>query len=217
MVIDPGSQINLITTDLVKKLRLRSRVSPLVVSGVARVLPCVSGSLPLFAVSQEVRNKFASIELADPQFYTPGKVDLLMGAVVYGEILNDPVLFLKGQPKAIHTSLGWTSPYLHEELKRFRETEEVTVSNPPNPEDVFCEDHFIITCTRDLQDFEMEAVKGAGNMGRGKDIANIVEVEKKASQTDETANVEEEPKPEDEEQGENWRPPVVPKNTPSYL
>ncbi|CAH1400773.1 unnamed protein product [Nezara viridula] len=64
-----------------------------------------------------------------------------------------------------------------------------------------------------IQD-EMEAVKGAGNMGRGKDIANIVEAEKKAAQTDETANVEEEPKPEDEEeQGENWRPPVVPKNT----
>ncbi|CAH1394418.1 unnamed protein product [Nezara viridula] len=51
-------------------------------------------------------------------------------------------------------------------------------------------------------------------MGRGKDIANIVEAEKKAAQKDKTANVEEEPKPDNEEQSENWRPPVVPKNTP---
>lgn len=64
-----------------------------------------------------------------------------------------------------------------------------------------------------IQD-EMEAVKGAGNMGRGKDIANIVEAEKKAAQSEEAENAEEEPKPEEEEeQGENWRPPVVPKNT----
>ncbi|CAH1393888.1 unnamed protein product [Nezara viridula] len=33
MVVDPGSQTNLITTDLMKKLCLRSRISPLVVSG----------------------------------------------------------------------------------------------------------------------------------------------------------------------------------------
>ncbi|XP_014276967.1 microtubule-associated protein futsch [Halyomorpha halys] len=63
-----------------------------------------------------------------------------------------------------------------------------------------------------IQD-EMEAVKGAGNMGRGKDIANIIEAEKKDALTEENDNVEGEPKVEDEEQGENWRPPVVPKNT----
>ncbi|CAH1394184.1 unnamed protein product [Nezara viridula] len=60
---------------------------------------------------------------------------------------------------------------------------------------------------------EMESVKGAGNMGREKGISNIVEAERKADQTYETANIEEEPKPEDEKQSENWRPPVVPKNT----
>ena len=40
----------------------------------------------------------------------------------------------------------------------------------------------------------MEAVKGAGNMGRGKDIANIVEAEKKAALTEEGTNVEEDVK-----------------------
>ncbi|CAH1388731.1 unnamed protein product [Nezara viridula] len=149
-------------------------------------------------------------------------------------------------------------PFLTGGIKAIWESKEVTVSIPPNPEDALCEDHFINTCTRDLQGRfvisfpfrsdqpiafdstrkialhrfrnlenrfrrdpeyktayaaimdEMEAVKGASNMGRGKDIANIVEAEKKTAQIDETANVEEEPKSEDEEQGENWRAPVVP-------
>ncbi|CAH1394183.1 unnamed protein product [Nezara viridula] len=65
-----------------KKLPLRFRASPLVVSGVARVLPCISGILPSFSVSQEVRNEFASVELGDPQFHTPAKFDLLLGAEI---------------------------------------------------------------------------------------------------------------------------------------
>ncbi|CAH1394408.1 unnamed protein product [Nezara viridula] len=71
-----------------------------------------------------------------------------------------PLVMSGGQPEAIHTSLGWvlfgetlsesqspitsvrtlftlTSPSLQEELKRFWETEEVTVSILPNPEDAF--------------------------------------------------------------------------------
>nr|CAD7428711.1 unnamed protein product [Timema monikensis] len=66
-----------------------------------------------------------------------------------------------------------------------------------------------------IQD-ELEAVKGAGNQGRGKDIANIVNAEKdelasgeKEKEGQEESKVEEEE--EDEEEAPGYIPPVKPK------
>ncbi|XP_073993027.1 uncharacterized protein isoform X3 [Rhodnius prolixus] len=65
-----------------------------------------------------------------------------------------------------------------------------------------------------IQD-EMEAVKGAGNQGRGKDIANIVQAEREEAAKAENGEIA--PRREEEmcENGDNWRPPVVPKSVRS--
>ena len=50
----------------------------------------------------------SDLELADPEFRTPARIDLLLGAEVFASILRDgrrtgP----RGTPSAINTCLGW--------------------------------------------------------------------------------------------------------------
>ena len=72
------------------------------------MLPRLTNSIPPAPVHPHHWHHLDNLELADPTFATPGPVDILLGADVYGHLLQDEVR--KGRndaPVAQRTSLGW--------------------------------------------------------------------------------------------------------------
>lgn len=199
LIVDPGSQINFITNSLADRLGLRRKRCQVPVCGVgeamlpvaqvevqsvltplfsskpnyeisAMVTSRIVSSSPSAPISENIYNHFSSLALADPGFHKPGRVDLLLGADLYAEILSNPPALIKGHPSAILTSLGWilfgkveatthsiiatslfTSTLLHNELRKFWETEEVDNQIPENPEYKYCEEHFLQNIEQDTQ------------------------------------------------------------------
>lgn len=46
--------------------------------------------------------------LADPEYNTPNKIDILLGAEVYGKIIKEGLIKCpSGSPVAQNTALGW--------------------------------------------------------------------------------------------------------------
>ena len=75
----------------------------------AYVLKKVTKDLPLHPIPIALKwDHLSDLELADPEFRTPARIDLLLGAEVFARILLDgrrtgP----RGTPSAISTYLGW--------------------------------------------------------------------------------------------------------------
>ena len=75
----------------------------------AYVLKKVTKDLPLHPIPLALKwDHLSDLELADPEFRTPARIDLLLGAEVFTSIVCDgrrtgP----RGTPSAINTCLGW--------------------------------------------------------------------------------------------------------------
>lgn len=72
----------------------------------AYVLKSITSILP----SKHITRNWAEVEaiqLADPTYCTPGKIDLLLGADVFSKIIEDGVLKMSDGIVAQKTSLGW--------------------------------------------------------------------------------------------------------------
>ena len=75
----------------------------------AYVLKKITRDLPLHPIPIALKwDHLSDLELADPEFRTPARIDLLLGAEVFASILRDgrrtgP----RGTPSAINTCLGW--------------------------------------------------------------------------------------------------------------
>ena len=75
----------------------------------ACMLKKVTRDLPLHPIPIAIKwDHLSHLELADPEFRTPARIDLLLGAEVFASILRDgrwtgP----RGTPSAINTCLGW--------------------------------------------------------------------------------------------------------------
>lgn len=70
------------------------------------VLPNICGKLPSVAVSPNLA--MDNVKLADPSWYTPGNVDLLLGADIFPNIITDGyVPGSEGRPAAMNTAFGW--------------------------------------------------------------------------------------------------------------
>ena len=73
------------------------------------MLKKVAKDLPLHPIPLALKwDHISHVELADPEFRTPARIDLLLGAEVFASILPDgrrtgP----RGKPSAINTCLGW--------------------------------------------------------------------------------------------------------------
>lgn len=142
------------------------------------VLPRLTSVLPSRQVQRHDWPHLKGLDLADPQFDQPAKVDAIFGADVYGYLLREgirrgPI----GTPSAQATALGWVlmgpAPSLNSEpaespvvsvnhaltaqvnldqsLQRFWELEEVKNEPILSPEDSLCESLFAATHTRNLQ------------------------------------------------------------------
>ncbi|KAH8318621.1 hypothetical protein KR059_002949, partial [Drosophila kikkawai] len=133
-LLDSGSQINAISERAIQKLSLKTTNSMLKINGIggkahtsssrvnveikskygnfasrleAMVMPHIVADQPTYPISTE-NWKIPNITLADPNFGSPGKIDLLIGAEHYFEIMLSENLHLhKGLPRLQNTKLGW--------------------------------------------------------------------------------------------------------------
>ncbi|XP_055590213.1 uncharacterized protein LOC129742346 [Uranotaenia lowii] len=199
VLLDSGSQVNFITDQLANTLRLEKRKVEVPIGGineiktVARhlikvhlqsrcsdfrteleclVIPKVTGPIPSTNIDVTDWHFPHGIQLADPNFFKPDKIDLLAGAALFfnilktGHLILDPCL-----PELRESHLGWlvtgtlTSESNYESIQyaqlasvesiensitRFWELEEVTTAPKTTAEEQQCEEHFIAIHTRDV-------------------------------------------------------------------
>ncbi|XP_075150824.1 uncharacterized protein LOC142224932 [Haematobia irritans] len=134
-ILDSGSQVNLITERLVARLGLPSRPTTMSISGIGRNRTKVqhrvnislqsrynnfSSRLEAFVLPQIITPQPAqfihidkwlipkNITLADPTFNRPGKIDILLGAEYYHQLLAIGQIQLGDNlPILQNTTLGW--------------------------------------------------------------------------------------------------------------
>ncbi|XP_024889769.1 uncharacterized protein LOC112466111 [Temnothorax curvispinosus] len=201
-LIDQGSEISLITERLVQRLRLprKHSIIPLIGIGAqkarqtrgvvtfkmkphfeseyecfidAHILPKLTTSLPSKLCDSSTWIHLIGLQYADPDFTIPGSIDIILGADIYGIILEEGII--KGAldtPIAQRTKLGWiisgpagnasnsflirsnhisTDKELYDLIQRFWEMERIPISENSSlsEEDQQCELHFQSTHTRD--------------------------------------------------------------------
>lgn len=135
------------------------------------VLPRICDDMPVSQISPADWSHLTNLKLADPQFNSPGAIDLLLGADIFPQILLDgQIKGFNGAPDAINTVFGYvlmgkivskqssslTSLFcnmddmttLNESLKRFWEIESVPQVTSNSPEDILCEKIFSDECSR---------------------------------------------------------------------
>ncbi|XP_061387580.1 uncharacterized protein LOC133322632 [Musca vetustissima] len=194
-LLDSCSELNFISEETAKRLKLKFRPFSQEISGIGEVRTAIKFSVETtiksrsssfewsscFAVTKSISSRQPgelmntsqwkipqNIELADPLFYKPQRIDVLLSAEVFFDLLLDGRISLgNGLPCLTNTVFGWivggSSPSrpnstsltcnltvsTHEEnideiLKRFWEVEEYSKSpNPYTEEEQACEDHFI--------------------------------------------------------------------------
>ena len=124
ILIDPGSEISLITNKLVTQHRLKKTRSTLTITGVgglstgpglhkvaftlqSRVsefslgisafsMDRITNSLPSFELQNQYWDHLQDPQLTDPEFLVLSDIDILLGANVYGELIQSEVR--KGGP-----------------------------------------------------------------------------------------------------------------------
>lgn len=191
-LLDCGSQSSYITTELCRKLNLEKFNTNLAVSGISDsltyakykcdiqveslvnaynfnlscfVLDKITSDVPHTKIDIEQINIPVDIKLADPDFFEPRTVDLLIGVDAFWNLLCVGQIKLgKNAPLLQNTRLGWivagiiNSPretsqcnlslnhslndLLQNQLKKFWEIEEIDVKNSWSLEEQACEDHF---------------------------------------------------------------------------
>lgn len=136
----------------------------------ALVVQSIGDNMPHERLPREKWSHLHGLQLADPSFEKPAKVNILFGADVFWQILeNEKIGGRHGQPLAIKTSLGWvvagenssSTPIkifhihasLDQSLTRFWEQESTEdVESPQTKEEDECEAHFATTHQRDPRD-----------------------------------------------------------------
>lgn len=135
-MLDPGSQSHFITEELAQKLQLSLKRESFAVNGIMRnameieratkihiesrhsgfkvdldclVLPCITEKLPQIKIDKKkLLDTPEDYRLADPSFDKPGKIDLLIGASQFWNILCvGQIKKARGHPTWQKTQLGW--------------------------------------------------------------------------------------------------------------
>lgn len=195
-LLDSGSQHSIITERLCNRLNITRIQSTIRVCGVGQmishsndsckinirsktcsfnthlqclVLPTITSSLPSIKFNCNYLQIPNDIKLADPTFNIPADIDILLGADMFWELLNDNKIKLKNGPILQDTKVGWiisgpiynmrytnsqvqcnTVSIIDSQLKKFWELEEITNrSNVISSEDEICEKIFTDTTVRD--------------------------------------------------------------------
>lgn len=89
-------------------LKIKSRVSNFEVSLECLVTPKVTGTIPSSKINIGNWNIPDGVVLADPEFHSPDKVDLLIGAELFFDILKPSKIILEDNlPQLRDTHFGW--------------------------------------------------------------------------------------------------------------
>lgn len=199
-LLDPGSQSNFITSELCNRLGLPKIKSNLIISGISqsvsnasfkttisfssrinnyqREIPClildeITANLPTVSFNLAILNIPQNIRLADPKCNVSGRIDILLGANIFWELLCIGQHSLgKDKPILQNTKLGWvlggtfnenntplkkslayisavTEGALDKQLEKFWELEECDNKyNKYSEDERFCEQHFSETTRR---------------------------------------------------------------------
>nr|CAH7746010.1 unnamed protein product [Callosobruchus chinensis] len=199
-LLDNGSQSSFITRDLCERLRLPREKVCYAVKGLNQrnscidhkckiklqalhgsyetdlhcfILDTITGSLPQFRVDPSALNIPKRFELADPSYFEPGAVSILIGADLYYEVLRVGMISLGHKGPVIHkTCFGWVvcGPMsrpaseiachfsqnhgevdLQTSLQKFWEIEEISTKPAWSNEEQACEDHFVKTTERNIE------------------------------------------------------------------
>lgn len=197
-LIDQGSTANLITTRATQLLRLNTYDTDVTLLGVGNIkashitkysqftissvydptllMPIeallvknITNLKPLMLSTNHEWQHFTKLQLADPTYDKSSKIDLLLGASIYAEILQDGVV--KGfahEPIAQQTKLGWivsgaisksinqqalcnvvqSEVSIHRLLEQFWKIEEVSNSKILTPEEQAAEEVFVKSIKR---------------------------------------------------------------------
>ncbi|XP_075157736.1 uncharacterized protein LOC142231004 [Haematobia irritans] len=199
-LIDPASEASFITERLQNRLKLEVQTTRVTISGVnsavsatsnrlctlkigspldasillettAWVLPSISGNLPTFSISTELRSEIPNIQLADANLFVSRPVEVLLGADLYPKILLEGCRQITSASLLAQNSIfGWlvTGPIpvaqvrsfsttisvrdeddIEKTLLRFWELEETPRGKSLSPSDRFCEENFVRTTRRD--------------------------------------------------------------------
>ncbi|XP_011311719.1 uncharacterized protein [Fopius arisanus] len=136
ILIDQGSEISFVTEHLVQQLQLQRRSSTLELTGIggtnsghtrgivsiplqavnglqqvlinAHILKKLTVKLPTFSLPLTRIEAIQGLQLADPQYLTPGPIDIIIGADSYGRIIESRVVKTKDtQLVGQQTIFGW--------------------------------------------------------------------------------------------------------------
>lgn len=135
VLLDSGSQSNLITKALSSKLHLYNKAINTPVIGIGQnktyvnqsvvielqsrynetrikieclVVPKITEILPQTRIETSTWKIPNNLRLADEEFHNPGAIDLLLGAGMFWQILKDEHIdLLPGQPRLQNTTFGW--------------------------------------------------------------------------------------------------------------
>lgn len=156
-------------------MTIRSRVDKYYKLNVqAHIISNITNRLPTKRIVWQ--NSIGDIELADPQFFHPNKVDILLGADVFFQILNPEQRVIDGLPILQASKFGWliagsytnaassvnlnasVNPIIetfndddiHRLLTKFWEVEEVATPVQPAAPHNSCERFYEQTTTRDI-------------------------------------------------------------------
>ncbi|XP_037034254.1 uncharacterized protein LOC119073047 [Bradysia coprophila] len=162
--------------------------------------------LPSTFIARRGWKHIQDLPLADPQYYIPAKIDLLLGSSVYGYLMLPGLVKSSPQePVARNTEFGWiisgpvrspTEPVnistfhlridVDEQLKRFFEQEEVSKERLLTKEEVECENLYMRTYSRKEDGRFVVALPFKGNMealgsSRGQAISRLTKLEERFS------------------------------------
>lgn len=197
-ILDSGSQSHFISQQLCDTLDLQQYKSNIAITGINNVVSSVTKKCTVMIQSRTSSfktnlscfvmptindtdfGKFnidswnipSNLKLSDPDFHKGGKVDLLIGASLFWElIINGKITLGKNKPIIQNTLLGWvvagivtndvshTHCYfskqanldnleLQNELRKFWEVEECNYTPKESPENIECENYFKNTYSR---------------------------------------------------------------------
>ena len=131
--LDSGSDSNFISTSIAKALNLPLERTHVEANGLGgnraaiikqKLVACIGNSSEIFTMEFLVAPKITNptpmvpvsnqqilippnLPLADPTFYVPGKIDILIGNHHYGELMRDGRIKLESGPILLNTAFGW--------------------------------------------------------------------------------------------------------------
>lgn len=135
------------------------------------IVPKITSNLPATDINISDWNLPNNIQLADPVFYKSGKIDMLLGAAIFFEVLQEGRINLAaGSPTLVNTQFGWiiggpvadnkstSNPHtlchlssneaLNNQLQRFFELEHLSEKPLLTQEELACEEWFEKTTER---------------------------------------------------------------------